>query len=244
MDRTEQVSAATADQVSALVFPGGVWFKGTYYPPIAGGAPDGDDPPASVTPPPTSTPPVVEPPTPEPFDKERALATIGKLREFEKTAKAQAKELEELRATQKAANDAKLSDLEKAQANAQALEMKTAALESQLAQSQAAYQQAIIRTAVEREAHQAGAVKADVVYRLADLSGVALDEAGNVTGAKKAVETLLEAEPYLRAAAPTGTAPTAAIPITPKPNGKPQTEAERVESAYQRLGQSGRYGRL
>lgn len=49
----------------------------------------------------------------EPFDRERALATIAKLREFEKQAKAQARELDQLRAAQKAADDAKLSETER-----------------------------------------------------------------------------------------------------------------------------------
>lgn len=47
------------------------------------------------------------------FDKERAMATIEKLREFEKLSKSQAKKLAEFEAKEKERQDAELSETEK-----------------------------------------------------------------------------------------------------------------------------------
>jgi CRISPR/Cas system CMR subunit Cmr4 (Cas7 group RAMP superfamily) len=56
---------------------------------------------------------VTEPPVEEPFDKERAMATITKLRETEKQAKAERKELEQLKAEKKQRDDAALTESER-----------------------------------------------------------------------------------------------------------------------------------
>lgn len=70
-------------------------------------------------------PPANETPGQEPediFDRDRALATISKLRGFEKQAKDQAKELEALRKQVKDAEDAQLSEQERLQKRVQELE--------------------------------------------------------------------------------------------------------------------------
>jgi hypothetical protein len=58
------------------------------------------------------TAPVVETPE-EPFDKDRAMSTIQKLREIEKKAKQDAKELEQLKAEKSKREEAELSETEK-----------------------------------------------------------------------------------------------------------------------------------
>ena len=105
------------------------------------GASSGQTPPTSPSPiaPAQSTPS----PTPaasadgDEFDKDRALATIRKLREFEKTAKAQTKELEELRARVQAEEDAKLSEQEKVQKRLQELEARLAETETEKSKREA-----------------------------------------------------------------------------------------------------------
>jgi vacuolar-type H+-ATPase subunit I/STV1 len=62
----------------------------------------------------------------EEFDRERAMATIAKLRGIEKQSKAQAKELETLRAKVKEQDDAKLSEQEKLQSRIKELESQQA----------------------------------------------------------------------------------------------------------------------
>lgn len=62
----------------------------------------------------------------EEFDRDRAMATIAKLRGIEKQSRAQAKELETLRAKVKEQDDAKLSEQEKLQARIKELESQQA----------------------------------------------------------------------------------------------------------------------
>ncbi len=124
---TGQVPAATADQVLAQLIPGGVWLRSRYYPPIAGGAPDDGEPAGAPPATPPAAPPATPPATPpEPFDRDRAVATIQKLRGFERLSKDQAKELDDLRAKVKAAEDEKLSDTERLQKRVTELEPSAA----------------------------------------------------------------------------------------------------------------------
>lgn len=67
-------------------------------------------------------------PNEEPFDKDRAMATIKNLREIEKKAQAQQKELADLRQRVKAEEDAKLSEQER-------LTKRAAELEAALSQN-------------------------------------------------------------------------------------------------------------
>ena len=68
--------------------------------------------------PPVQVAAVTEPVTPpapveEPFDKDRAMQTIQKLREIEKQAKQEKKELEQLRAEKKQKEDSELTESER-----------------------------------------------------------------------------------------------------------------------------------
>lgn len=68
----------------------------------------------------------------EPFDKERAMATINKLREAEKQAKQDRKELERLKAEEQKRNDAALSETERLTKQANELAAKNAKLEGDI----------------------------------------------------------------------------------------------------------------
>jgi len=82
-----------------------------------------------------STLPVAEPQveTPEePFDKDRAMKTITNLREFEKTAKRELKELETLKAEKKQREEAAMSETERLTKQARELADKNAKLEGDI----------------------------------------------------------------------------------------------------------------
>lgn len=69
---------------------------------------------APVEPPASSVPPASEQPE-EPFDKDRAMKTINNLREVEKQAKKDAKELETLRAEKQQRAEAEMTEAQKLQ---------------------------------------------------------------------------------------------------------------------------------
>lgn len=71
-------------------------------------------------------------PVEEPFDPERAMNTIRQLREIEKKAKADAKELEQLRAERKKAEEAQLSEAERFKKQAEELAATNAKLQAEM----------------------------------------------------------------------------------------------------------------
>jgi hypothetical protein len=78
---------------------------------------------------------VTPPPAPaeaEEFDKARAMELIAKLRDIEKKAKAESKELEQLRAEQKKRSEAEMTDLQRIQKQAEELQAQNAKLQSDL----------------------------------------------------------------------------------------------------------------
>ncbi len=93
--------------------------------------PQGETPP----PPPVTEPPVTTPEAPpveEPFDKDRAMATIEKLRGIEKQHKQDRKELERLQAEEKKRADASLSETERLQKERDAMAAENATIKSDL----------------------------------------------------------------------------------------------------------------
>lgn len=68
----------------------------------------------------------------EPFDKARAMETITKLREIEKQAKAEKKELERLKAEEQKRNDANLSETERLKKQADELTQTNAKLQAEI----------------------------------------------------------------------------------------------------------------
>ena len=91
--------------------------------------PQGETP---ITPPVTEPPVVPEPPVEEPFDKERAMSTINKLRDVEKQAKQDKKELEQLRAEKQKQADATLSETERLQKERDTIAAENAQIKSNL----------------------------------------------------------------------------------------------------------------
>ena len=73
--------------------------------------------------------PEVEKPEEEPFDKDRAMNTIHKLRESEKQAKKDKARLDELEAAEKKRAEAEMTEVQKAQKKAEEAEAKNAKLE-------------------------------------------------------------------------------------------------------------------
>lgn len=82
------------------------------------------------------------------FDKERAMATIKNLREFEKAAKAQLKELDALKSEKAQRDEAELSAAQKA-------EKKANELATQLASAQAQLRRATLKDAAGEAAQKA-----------------------------------------------------------------------------------------
>lgn len=83
----------------------------------------------------SSEPPANEP---EEFDKDRAMNTIKNLREIEKQAKKDAKELETLRAEKQQREEAEMTELEKANKQLADLQAKNAEMQANIWRNQAA----------------------------------------------------------------------------------------------------------
>jgi chromosome segregation ATPase len=166
------------------------------------------------------------------FDKDRALATIRKLREEQKTAKTQLKELEALKADQKKREDAEKSEAERLKEQIAEAERKATEAQRKLTQTQN-------RIAIERAAAKAGAADPDDVFRLLSADDFETDDDGNVTNAEKLVEALLKNKPYL-AGKSSGTT---AVPGTPRSNGTSSQE-DQVKKNREELRASGHYNPL
>ena len=128
--------------------------------------------------------------TEEPFDKDRAMATIRTLREQEKLAKTQAKELEILRAQAKTQADAQLSEADK-------LRAKVSDLERQAADRDRKRQERVVRYEVMLAAQKMNLVDADAAYRLLDLATLEFADDGSPKDIEKALKELVKAKPYL-----------------------------------------------
>jgi hypothetical protein len=176
------------------------------------------------------------------FDKDRALATIRKLREGEKAAKATAKELEDARTKLREFEDKDKTDSEKLSGDLKSTTDKLTAAEQRAAQAETRYKDALIRSAIDREAHKGNAVDADAVAALIDRSGIDIDDAGTVTGADKAVAALLKAKPYLVGGS-NGSGGAKSMPGTPNGAGDPSKD-ELVKQALEKQAATGLFGRM
>ncbi len=115
----------------------------------------------------------------EDFDKERAMATIKKLRGFEKQAKALQRQLDELK--ERDNNDATtLSDLQ-AQVNTLAAERATFEMKASTLE----------------KAATVGFVHPEDAWKLVDTSKLELQEDGTVKGLEEELKNLAEKKPYL-----------------------------------------------
>jgi len=141
--------------------------------------------------------PPIDTPSGDDFDRERAMATIHKLREFEKTAKQSLKELDELRAKVKADEEAKLTEAEKLQKRMAELEKTIADKDAAIAEREAKVKDADRRVLVAKVATGLGAVDATDANIL--LATAEIDPAsGTATkDIQTALEVLQKAKPYL-----------------------------------------------
>lgn len=130
----------------------------------------------------------------DPFDKDRALATITKLRGFEKQSKQLQRELDEAKKALKAREDEKLSETERLNARLSELEKRSATADTALRQERA-------RNAIYLAAQKHGAKKPDLVYRLLDHDALEMDDDGRPTNGEAVVKQLLKDNPELAASA-------------------------------------------
>lgn len=131
------------------------------------------------------------------FDKDRALATIRKLREGEKAAKATQKELEQIRAQLRAHEDAKLSEAERIAKQLETLQSQVAAKEAREAELTKSLQEQALRFEVVNEAAKLQIVDPEAAYKLLDLSAIERDDDGRPVNVAKALKDLVKAKPYL-----------------------------------------------
>lgn len=140
------------------------------------------------TPEPTEGAP--EAPPEEEFDKERALATIRKLREFEKQAKAQAKELATLKAADEERKRAEMSETDKLKADLEAARKDLATEKTERVRAQV--RAIVAQAASEFRMHDKTGADA-----LANLGRMELDEEGQIPDLKKRMDALKAAKPWL-----------------------------------------------
>lgn len=168
------------------------------------------------------------------FDKERALATIRKLREAERLGKLAAKERDEAKAKLQEQEDAKLGEQERATKRAEEAERKAAAAEERV-------KVLGLRSQVERAARKLNIVDEDAAYRLLDLSSVEYngDEPTNVEALLK---ELVKAKPYLVAAgSEEAGSEKVHVAATPKANGAKPTTEQVIERTKEEMRRSSRY---
>jgi hypothetical protein len=131
----------------------------------------------------------------EPFDKDRAMKLIKKLRQAErnltKATKEQDKELKKYREAEKKSEDAKKTALQKAQDEAAEAKTRVTELEGELSDMR-------IRSAIERVAARMGFNDPADAYDMGDHSLLSEDkDTGKVAGVKEMLKKLAEEKPYL-----------------------------------------------
>ncbi len=148
---------------------------------------------------PVSLPPAASEIPADDFDKDRAMATIKNLREFEKAAKAQLKELEALKAEKQQRDEAELSAAERAEKKAAELEAKYQAAQAQL------------KRATLKDAASDAAGKANLTFAPGALSdalalglfdGLEGSDDDKPKGMSTAIKDLAATKPYLFQQAP------------------------------------------
>ncbi len=225
-----QVLCADGETPIRLVTINGIPFwqaSGRTFPVVAGA----EDPPAD---PDTETPP---PGDGDDFDKDRALATIKKLRDQERAAKAEQKALKErldaLESADKKRQDADRSETEKAAARAEEALAKLAELEKKAQDAEGRLRQIQVDQAIERAATKHGARNPAVVAKLLDRDRLEIEDDGTVGNAEELVKKLLHDEPYLVGES-NGDARHTGVPASPRSSGAPRRE-DKVKEAEEKL---------
>lgn len=125
----------------------------------------------------------------EDFDKVFDDPRIFKHPRFKQLSE-RAKKAAELEKQQEESERKKLKDQQKWQELAEKTEAEKKELETR-------YQTTLIDMKIQAEAMRLGAVDTEAVAKLIDRSGIALDDAGNVTGIDEALAKLTESKSYL-----------------------------------------------
>jgi hypothetical protein len=156
-----------------------------------GQAPEGLEPTEPTAPAvPASSDPDGQAPEGEEFDKDRALATIRKLRENEKQAARERKELEQLRAARKADEEAKLSEQER-------LSKRVAELEAERAKEREQMRDRTTRYEVRIAAQALNIVDPDAAVKLLNWDAIEYGDDGRPIDIEGALKALTEDKPYL-----------------------------------------------
>ena len=154
----------------------------------------------------TAEPAVTEPvaaPTPpvetteEPFDKERAMATITKLREFEKENKRLKDDLEKRTKAEADAEAERLKADQKWEQLAESEKGKREAAEAALTAERLALRDRLAQAEVKAIAARLRFHKPEIAYRLIDTAKLDYDEDGNATNAETLLGELAKSDPYL-----------------------------------------------
>ncbi|MFA6046181.1 MAG: hypothetical protein WC718_14450 [Phycisphaerales bacterium] len=160
----------------------------------------------------------------EEFDKDRAMATIKKLRDFEKEAKAQLKELETLKAKQAEQEQANMSEKEKAEARA-------AAAEKEREEARAEARRLRVERAIEKAAAKLG-LDADLAASLLKPDALEIDEEGKPKGVEEALGELLKKWPQLKGEKPQVPNVNATDGKGGMPNQDPKEREAELRSRY------------
>jgi hypothetical protein len=169
------------------------------------------------------------------FDKDRALATIRKLREAEREGKATKKQLDDALGRLKAIEDKDKSETERAAATAKEATEKLTAAEQRS-------QDLAIRLAVERAARKLNFIDEDDAFRLIERSAVEMDAGGDPQNVEALLKDLAKAKPHL-VKSDNGNGGTRSVPATGKP-GPPAGRSEDVAARVEKLKASGAYSRF
>ena len=170
----------------------------------------------------------------EPFDPERAKATIEAQRKAEKQAKKEAadykKRLEELEQKEREREEAEKTELERAQARAEAAEKAAQEASERIRQTET-------RASIVMEANKLNIIDPEAAYTLLDKDDLEYDDSGRPTNVSEALESLIKAKPYLVKQEET---PKTGVPSSPKTsNGK--TRDDTIAQTKEELQRSGVY---
>lgn len=122
------------------------------------------------------------------------------------------KRLEELEEAEAKREGEKLTEKEKLEKAIAAKDKDVADAKAAAETAQAGARQTLIKAEVRIQARELGFADLSDVEKLADLTGVSVDDDGGVTGVKEALEKLAKAKPYL---IKDGTKPPGSPPKTP-----------------------------
>ncbi len=161
----------------------------------------------------------------EAFDAERAMSLIRKLRQEAKEATAQMKELEQLRAEKKAADEAKLSEQER-QAN------RIKQLEAEVEHERTERQERTNRYEVQLHAAKLGIVDPEAAVKLLDWGQLEYDADGRPSDVDKALKQLVKDRPYLAGAPAAQVAATNGATRASTPGSRVYTAAELADRAF------------